>query len=103
MVDYEVTDREADHASLVLRGDLVGDISSEHLKGELERHYVDDGVKEIRVDLEGLTSITLEGIAILLDLWQESRQRGKHFVVHDARAEVRDKLEVTGVLRMLAG
>jgi anti-anti-sigma factor len=103
VVDYEVMDREDDHASLVLRGELAGDVPSEHLKEELERHYVDDGVSEIRVDLDGLTSITLEGVAILLELWRESKKRGKHFVIHDARGQVLEKLTVTGVLRTLEG
>jgi anti-anti-sigma factor len=103
MVDYEVRDREDDHASLVLRGELAGDIPSEQLKKELERHYIDDGVREIRVDLEGLTSITLEGVAILLELWRESKKRGKHFVIHDARGQVLEKLKATGVLRTLGG
>src|SRR5439155_12875293 len=66
LVDYEVSDREGDRASLLLRGELVGDVSSEQLKRELERHYVDDGVREIRADVGQLDSITLEGVAILL-------------------------------------
>jgi anti-anti-sigma factor len=103
VVDYEVMDRKDDHASLVLRGELADDTPSKHLKGELERHYVDDGVREIRVDLEGLTSITLEGVATLLELWRESNERGKHFVVHDARGPVLRKLKVTGVLGILGG
>ena len=101
MVDYQVMDREGEQASLILRGELAGDISSQHLKGELERHYVDDGVREIRVDLGGLISITLEGVAILLELWQESERRGKRFAIHDATGQVREVLLRTGVLPML--
>jgi anti-anti-sigma factor len=101
VVDYEVSDREEDRAFLRLRGELIGDVSSERLKQELERHYVDDGVREIRADLGELQSITLEGVAILLELWRESQQRGKRFVVQDARGAVRTKLETTGLLRML--
>jgi anti-anti-sigma factor len=101
MVDYEVTDREGDRASLLLRGELTGDVPSVHLKKQLERHYVDDGVREIRVDLEGLTRISLEGIRILLDLWRESQQRGKRLVLQDAQGQVRSKLETTGLIPSL--
>ena len=103
VVDLEVTDKEGDRASLVLRGELVGDISSQYLKDELERHYVDDGVREIRADLEGLSKLALEGVAILLELWRESMRRGKRFVVYRARGGVREKLAVTGVLHLLEG
>ena len=102
MVDYEVLDREGDHAFLVLRGELVGDVSSDHVKRELERHYVDDGVRTIRVDLADLDFINLDGIRILLELRAESIHRGKRFVVQDAQGQVREKLRVTGLLDPLS-
>jgi anti-anti-sigma factor len=103
MVDYEVLDKENSHAFLRLRGRLIGDVSSHELKRALERHYVDDGVKRIRVDLSDLSEISLEGVAILLDLWRESTRRRKEFVIEGARGQVREKLEVTGALKPLAG
>src|SRR5690348_14180692 len=102
MVDYEVLDKEGDTACLLLRGALVGDIPSEHLKQELERHYVDDGVRTICVVLSEVDRITLEGTVILVELWKESRARGKRFVVRDPRGQVRDKLRTTGLLKPLA-
>jgi len=102
MVDYEVLDREGDYAYLILRGALTGDVASERLKADLERHYVDDGVRTIRVELSHLESITLEGIAILLELWKESLARDKRFVVENPQAQVRDKLLVTGLLGPLS-
>jgi anti-anti-sigma factor len=101
MVQYEVMDREDDHADLRLEGELVGPREADRLKNDLERHYVDDGVKLIRVDLSRLRFISLEGIASLLDLWRASLARGKRFVVVGARAQVREKMFVTGVLRPL--
>jgi anti-anti-sigma factor len=102
LVDYEVLDRDGDLACLILRGELVGDVSSEVLKTELERHYVDDGVRTICVKLSELDLITLEGVGILLELWHESRNRGKSFVVQDPQGQVRDKLRVTGLLGPLS-
>ena len=98
MVDYEVLDREGDLACLMLRGELEGDVSSKVLKRELERHYVDDGVRTSCVKLNELDLITLDGVGILLDLWTESRRRGKRFVVQNPQGQVREKLRVTGLL-----
>jgi anti-anti-sigma factor len=96
-----VLDREGDLACLVLRGELRGDVSSEELKRQLERHYVDDGVRMICVKVNEVDLITLEGVGILLELWDESRNRGKRFLVQDAQGQVRDKLRITGLLRTL--
>ena len=92
MIDYEVSDRERDYACLVLRGDFVGDVSAERLKRELERHYVDDGVRTIKVSLGEVRTLSLDGVAILVELWRESRERGKAFIVEDATGQVREKL-----------
>jgi anti-anti-sigma factor len=97
-VGYEVLDREGDLACLLMRGQLEGDVSSERLKAELERHYVDDGVRTIRVDLSELEYVTLDGLWILVDLRRESLDRGKRFVLRNPRGRVRDKLRVTGLL-----
>lgn len=94
-------DRDGDLACLVLRGELRDDVSSEELKRELERHYVDDGVRTICVKVNEVDLITLDGVGILLELWDESRNRGKRFVVQDARGQVRDKLRITGLLGSL--
>jgi anti-anti-sigma regulatory factor len=59
---------------------------------------VDDGVKLIRVELTDLQMISLEGVGVLLELYRESRARGKRFVAEGATGQVRDKLEVTGAI-----
>jgi anti-anti-sigma factor len=102
MVRYEVTERQNALVVVTLNGQLVGDLASEEVAGSLERHYVDDGVQEIRVDLSGVDEITLEGVGLLLALWTESRRRGKRLIVQNTRGQVRDKLEVTGTLPVLS-
>jgi anti-anti-sigma factor len=102
MVDYEVLNRDGDVACLMLRGELEGDVPSEVLKRELEGHYVDDGVRTICVKLNELNLITLDGVGILLELWNESRRRGKRFVIQDPQGQVREKLRVTGLLATFA-
>jgi anti-anti-sigma factor len=88
---------------LLLRGELEGDVPSEVLKRELERHYVDDGVRTICVKLDQLDLITLDGVGILLELWTESRRRGKRFIVQDAHGQVREKLRISGLLGTFSG
>jgi anti-anti-sigma regulatory factor len=68
------------------------------IKDSIETHYIDDGVKEIRVDLSDLKEISLEGIAVLIALWKESAARGKRLVAQGARGQVREKLQITGTL-----
>ena len=97
MVDYQVVERAEDYALLRLRGDLMGDLPLDRLKASLEEHFVDDGVKRIRVDVSQVTFISLEGIGTLLALWRESADRGKRLVVENATGQVNDKLQLTGV------
>jgi hypothetical protein len=54
------------------------------------------------VRLSELDLLTLDGVGILLELWRESRNRGKRFVVQDPQGQVLDKLRVTGLLGTLS-
>jgi anti-anti-sigma regulatory factor len=98
MVEYEVSEKRGDRVTLHLRGHMRGDRAVEDFKRSLENHYVDDGVKEIRVDLSDLEEISLEGIAVLIALWKESVARKKRFVGGGAKGQVREKLQITGML-----
>jgi anti-anti-sigma factor len=98
LAEYEVSEREDDRVTLRLHGELVGEESSEEFKESLERHYVDDGVKLIRVELSDLDMISLEGVGVLLQLHRESLARGKRFLAEGATGQVRQKLEVTGTI-----
>jgi anti-anti-sigma factor len=103
VIDYEVAERRDDFVVLRLRGELLGDLPVQRLHDELEDHYVDDGVQLIRIDLSQVDRISLEGVAVLVDLWRESMRRGKRFVAEGAVDSVREKLATTGVLRLLTG
>lgn len=102
MIDYEVAERSGDFVVLRLKGELLDDLPVRQLHDALEDHYIDDGVRVIRVDLSEVRRISLEGVAILVDLWRESQRRGKHFHAENARGTVREKLATTGVLRLLS-
>jgi anti-anti-sigma factor len=101
LVDYEITDRTGDEASIILKGELSSDVPSEQLKKALERHFIDDGVRVLRVDLSGLDWIDLEGIGVLLALWREARDRETRFVVTGASGQVKGRLEITGLKGLL--
>jgi anti-anti-sigma factor len=103
VVEYEVAEKSDDFVLLRLRGELLGDLPVQQLHDALEEHYVDDGVRFIRVDLSQVERVSLEGVAVLVDLWRESRRRGKQFRAEEARGVVREKLATTGVLRLLSG
>jgi anti-anti-sigma regulatory factor len=102
VIDYEVAEKSGDYVLLRLRGELLGDLPVRQLHDTLEEHYVDDGVRVIRVDLSEVTRISLEGVAVLVDLWRESQRRGKSFQAENAQGVVREKLATTGVLRLLS-
>jgi anti-anti-sigma regulatory factor len=103
MIEYEVADKSGEYVVLRLRGELLGDLPVRRLHDALEEHYVDDGVRLIRVDLSKVDRVSLEGVAVLVDLWRESRRRGKQFKAERAQGGVREKLATTGVLRLLSG
>jgi anti-anti-sigma regulatory factor len=102
VAEYEVTEKAGDYVLLTLRGELAEEFRVARVHEDLEEHYVDDGVKRIRVTLAEVPRISLEGVAALLDLWREARRRGKSFQVERASGQVRQKLETTGVLELIA-
>jgi anti-anti-sigma factor len=101
MFACRVLEREDDYVVVELEGDFAGERLTEGVRETLEDHYVDDGVRRIRLDLQPLRFIDLEGVAALLALRRESKERGKLFTVEGAGGQVREKLAVTGVLRLL--
>lgn len=103
MLQYHVAQRGDDFVVLELSGELSGHLWTEQLRQALEAHFVDDGVRRIRVDLSPVRFLDNHGVATLLALFKESVSRGKRFVVERADGQVRDKLEVTGVLDVLGG
>lgn len=101
MVDYRIAERNEDYVVLWLRGELSGEYTTDVIGDALEEHYVDDGVKVIRVDLSEVTFLDNFGVATLVGLHRRSVDRGKRFVVQNPRGQVRDKLRVTGVAKVL--
>ena len=99
--EYEVAEKAEDYIVLRIRGDLTADTEVDRLHEVLEEHYVDDGVKIIRVNMEEVGFLSLEGVAMVVDLLRESRERGKRFMVEGLQGQPLNKLAMTGVLRVL--
>jgi anti-anti-sigma factor len=84
-----------------LEGELTSDAPSTAVEGALKEHYVNDGVRRIRIDLRDIDAIDLEGVAVLVRLFRESERRGKALTVDRAWGAVREKLHTTGILRIM--
>src|SRR5436190_19290880 len=85
MLSCSVTDRGPGYVVVRLAGELSWDVPTMAVERALEQHYIDDGVRRIRLDLRDLGSIDLEGVAVLVELFRESERRGKTFTVERAR------------------
>lgn len=101
MLRYEVIERHDDYVVLELRGELTQEVPVERLHETLKQHYVDDGVRLIRIELAGVDRIELDGAGVLLALWREASRQGKRLVAENPQASVRSKLTIMGVLRLL--
>lgn len=100
-LSVQVLERQDDHVVLRLEGELAGRLWTEVIEEFLEEHYVDDGVRRIRVDLAPVSFIDNYGVATLIALYKASLERGKLFLVEGAQGQALEKLETTGVRRVL--
>jgi anti-anti-sigma factor len=100
-LNVQVLERKGDHVVLRLEGELAGRLWTEVIEEFLEEHYVDDGVRRIRLDVAPVSFIDNYGVATLIALYKASLARGKRFMVEGAQGQVLDKLETTGVRSIL--
>jgi anti-anti-sigma factor len=100
-VDHRVVERREDSVLVELSGELVGPGHAAQLRQALEDHFVDDGVRLIRLDLSRIAFLDNFGVAALVSLMQECQRRNKRLIITGAERQVRDKLRVSGVLPVL--
>jgi anti-anti-sigma factor len=100
-IEYRVLERGHDHVLIALRGELERSVQSDWLKESLEEHFVDDGVREIRLDLSAVSFLDGHGVAILVALLKESERHGKRFKVERVQDQALAKLRETGVAQIL--
>ena len=94
--------RKKDGVGVVhVAGELTEEASTERLEEWLEEHFVDDGVRTIRVNLSEVTAVDLEGVAALGVLAAEAVKKDKVLLIEGATGQVLQKLEETGLLQYL--
>jgi anti-anti-sigma factor len=103
MVQSETARRGDDWVVVRVNGDLAGQLWTDAIRHTLRDHYVDDGVRCIRLDVRRLRFLDNFGVATLVVLQRESQQKGKRLLVEGSQGQVRDKLRMTGVLKLLEG
>jgi anti-anti-sigma factor len=81
------------------RGEL--DVASvPKLEAVLEAVY-EDGVRVIVVDLEGLSFMDSQGVAVLLRCWKHTSRHGKRLEVRNPTGTVARVLDITGLARIV--
>jgi anti-anti-sigma regulatory factor len=95
------SDKQGDQGIIQLEGELTEGPTLRHLEEWLEEHFVDDGVRTIRIDVSRVTRIDLEGAAALGLLAAEAINRRKVLLVEGAKGQPLNKLEEVGLLRYL--
>jgi anti-anti-sigma factor len=99
-IEYEVVERKGDHVLVRLTGELSGRVWTDRIRKVLDEHFVDDGVKRIRLDISPVTFMDSYGVATLVALGKESREKGKRLFIEGATGQAREKLLVTGLLHL---
>jgi anti-anti-sigma factor len=98
---FGVSDQDAGQIIMELHGELTGVWQTRPLKAAVERHFDDDAVRCVLVNVRDLGFMDNDGVAALVALLMDCRQHGMGFRVAGAEGQVRKKLRVTGVLRLL--
>ena len=101
MLQCRTLESTGETATVELRGSLVHGERLEEVSEALEEHYVNDGVLRIRILVDDVELIDLEGAAALAALKAEALRRGKDLTVEGATGFVRAKLRTTGLLGYL--
>lgn len=103
MAEIEVTPNRSGDVRASVAGDLTGTAEAGAVRRRLAEQCAVDGVRSVEVDLSDVSMIDLEGVAALVISSNDARRAGKQLRVTGARGQVRDKLQTTGVLRLLEG
>jgi anti-anti-sigma factor len=100
-VEYRVAERGRDYVVVELRGELSRSGRAEWLRDALEEHFIDDGVRDIELDLSELTFLDALGVSTLVTLMKEAQRRGKRLRVERVHDQVLGKLREMGVASIL--
>jgi anti-anti-sigma factor len=101
LLDIRIAIRDREQVLVELRGDLADETWTERLDEFLHEHYVDNGIRNIRVNLSEVHRIDLAGVSTLVLLAHEAKRHHKRLIVEGADGGVRDQLQERGVLAYL--
>jgi anti-anti-sigma factor len=101
VLEDRLVDRRGDLVVIGLRGQLEVGPTADRFVHLLREHYALDNVSEIRIDLESVDFLDSVGLGKLLLVRQECAERNKRLVVIGATGQVKEKLQVAGVLDAL--
>lgn len=102
MLEYDVLEKQGDVARLRLGGELVAEQRIDLLERVVKRHFLDDGVTGVVLEVGDLRLLDEDGLAALMRLRSDARRRGKRLFIDGAQGRVRTKLTVAGILQKLA-
>jgi anti-anti-sigma factor len=87
--------------TLAIIGELDEHVDGGAIRTPLFEHLVNDGVREIILDMSALTMLSLEAVAALTFLARDATAHGKAFRVVGAVGQPEQKLRITGMLGYL--
>lgn len=106
MASYKFSIREISvdgpQVTLAITGELDEHVERETLRTPLVEHLVNDGVREIILDITALRMLALESVAALTFLGREVASHGKVLRIVGAKGQPEQKLRTTGMLGYLA-
>ncbi len=103
MLDFEVLAHHGEEVTVAVRGQLVHSERLAAMREFLDDHYVDDGVRRIRLDLSAVDQLDLEGIATLIALAREANVKAKALTTEEVGGQPAMKLRQTGTEAYLSG
>jgi anti-anti-sigma factor len=101
MLSFRVVRQDAGDVVVELEGEFARHDWTLRLKDFLERHYIADGVRRIRLDLTNVSALDLEALATLVVLWKEASRNGKALLVEGLHGQPLEKARQTGLLDLL--
>ncbi|MBA3728144.1 MAG: STAS domain-containing protein [Actinobacteria bacterium] len=101
MLEYRVAERSDDHVVVDLRGELTNHGDTDSFQAFVRHDLIRSGDRNVRLNLDELTFMDLDGLWVLIALHQHSAARGKALTVQGARGQPLEKLTTTGTLALL--
>lgn len=103
MLEYRVAERSDDQVVVDLRGELTNHGDTDSFRAFVYHELIRSGDRDVRLNLDELTFMDLDGLWTLIALHQHSAARGKALTVQGAKGQPLEKLTSTGTLALLGG